>query len=445
MTQVPQLFEHKPISNAVKWASFILVGLPIAFILNDIFIFEVGQVFFSPMKLVLLIGGFTLLKYTHPELLVRSNISSPVLTLFFLYVIIQSISIFYAHNLTILQKVNYFLFNLATLVIVYGLSRLMLKMGSQYFIYTFSKAIKTIFYLSLLFSTVQLLLEDQIIRNIGDFPNNLRDYVTGFNRERLNLCEFLTLGLALIILQNPNQYLKKLLLVFWVFIIIFATNSFTGMLGFTLIFLALPRLKPQYLLSIFILIVLTNLFIWPVVRTNLFTEAELERREYRFQGYIKNYEIDNWRYLSTVTLISEVIKNPTFFGKGYKENESFLIDTQLTYYLIKHRRDYAEVKPISPHSFFSILYDQGIFGFFIFVIMIAALIIFCYRFYVFRNTDQHFYLVSRMTIILLGLTTLRFLFYYHSIHKWHYLVAFIFANTTYHLMRNRPKKTQIIA
>ena len=432
---------YRPISKSVKWGSRILVGLPVAQVLEDIFIFEVGPFFFTPIKFVLLLGGLTLFKYTHPDLIARSKIGSPVLSLFFLYLTIQSISVFYASNLTILQKINYSLFNIATLVIVYALSRFMVKNDYQYLINIFSKTIKIIFYSSLLFATAQLLLKDQIFNNIGSFPSSNSEYVSGFNFERLFLCEFLTLGLAIILLQNPKQYFKKLILFFWVFAIIYATKSFTGMLGFTLLLLVIHRLNPLRFLSILLLGGITYIYLVPILQSELFTEAENKNKEFRFKK-ITDFETDSWRYVSSIHLLSEVLDDPTVFGHGYKENEPFLQDVWRRYVLQRYGKSDTEIKNMSTHTSLSVLYDQGIIGFLIVLLVLTTLFKYCHKFYFLKNINPFSLYIFRITTILSGLMALRFIFYYHSIHRWHFLVAIIFLNASYYLYKTKNYKTE---
>ena len=322
-----QKFENIKAPAYMKQAVLIIMLLPLAQILEDILVLKVGPIFITPIKLVLLMGGLTFIKYLHPIFITSFKLGSPTLKLFFLYSIIQIFSLSYANSITFSQKINYLLFNTASIVIIYGMAKLFLKTNYNYFNYNFSLILKYIFYLSLLFSTFQLAFNDQFVLNIGNFKTGKGGLgVTGFNYERLFLCEFLTLGYGIILLQNANKLLslKIILLGIWVFSIIVATDSFTGMIGFSCLLLCIPKIKMRYVLVLFLVMFINILLVLPFLKSSVFSSEQLRVREYRFQSYFKNYQTDNWRYLSTFAIISEVINNPTYFGMGFKENESYL-------------------------------------------------------------------------------------------------------------------------
>ena len=283
------------------------------------------------------------------------KIGSPVLKLFFLYSFIQICSLTYANGITISQKINYFLLNFSSLVIIYSLSRLFLKADYRYFINKFSLILKYIFFLSLFFSTVQLIINEQLVLNIGNFKGGRGGLgVTGFNYERLFLCEFLTLGYGIYLLKNANKLIswKIIFLGIWVLSIIISTDSFTGILGFCCVILCLPKIKLRYVLALFFVIGINLFLLMPVVKSEIFTTEQLRVRDYRIQSYFENYQTDNWRYLSTLTIISEVIKNPTYFGKGYKENESYLSSLYDQFILTKFGQKVQKRKRYQPIPFF---------------------------------------------------------------------------------------------
>lgn len=430
------------IPKYLNMASLILVLIPISQILEDLLVFKVGPVFFTPIKLVLLVGGFTFIKYLHPRFISSMKIGSPILRLFFLFTLVQIFSITYANGLTVSQKINYFLFNLSSLVIIYGLSKLFLKTDYRYFHNNFSLTIKYIFIFSLIFSTIQLLFNDQLLHNIGSFKGSRGSLgVVGFNYERLFLCEFLTLGYGILLLQNANKIIsfKIIFLGIWVLSIIIATDSFTGILGFCCIISCLPKMKLRYMLALFLVIAINLFLVMPVVKSEIFTTEQLRVREYRIQSYFQNYKTDNWRFISTLAVISDVINNPSYFGRGYKENESYLSSFYDQYLFTKFGKEGKEKKKISTHSFFSIIYDQGVIGFLIFGMLVFSMIRNSIIFY-FAKVSNHFeFMIYRLSCLLASLTILRFIFYYHTIHKWHYLVAIIFLNTSYHIYQSAKR------
>ena len=58
---------------------------------------------------------------------------------------------------------------------------------------------------------------------------------------------------------------------------------------------------------------------------------------------------------------------------GFKENESYLSSLYDQFVLAKFGDVNKEEKKISTHSFFSIMYDQGIVGFLIFGTLIVSM------------------------------------------------------------------------
>ena len=138
-------------SRYIKLATSILVLLPVAQILEDIITFKIGPCIFHSNKVCFTFGGSTFIRYLHPRLISSIKIGSPVLKLFFLYSFIQICSLTYANGITISQKINYFLLNFSSLVIIYSLSRLFLKADYRYFINKFSLILKYIFFLSFVF------------------------------------------------------------------------------------------------------------------------------------------------------------------------------------------------------------------------------------------------------------------------------------------------------
>jgi hypothetical protein len=447
---MPPIFHKRSIPISMKLASLILVGLPAAQILEDICIIEIGPLFITPLKVVLLFGGLILIKYTYPVFMGSPKIASPILFLFILFVMLQTVTIFFADSLETSRKVNYVFYNIATLVIVYSLSRVMIKSNYLYYFQKFSTVINQIFFLSLFFATAQFLMKDQIIRDIGNFPHIWEENVMGLNVERLFLCEFLTLGLAFILLNKSTHFSIKILLSIWVFILIYVTNSFTGLLSFGLILFAFPKLKLKYLLLILLLLSSFYHLILPSLRAD-FSEIVINRRKYRYESYFQNFETSNWRYRSTIAILSEVIRNPTLLGNGFRENENFLSKAWSRYRFDKHGASNAapgqsHVAPrrMSTHTFFSILYDQGILGFLIFLTMVSFSIIYCFKFGTLRPINQYSFTFFRITIIMSGLVIHRFLFYYHSINRWHFIVTIIFLNTGYFLFKNRGQVSVVV-
>ena len=61
-----------------------------------------------------------------------------------------------------------------------------------------------------------------------------------------------------------------------------------------------------------------NLFlIIPVLKSQIFTTEQLGVKDYRAQVIFK-YKTDNWRYISTLAVISDVINNQPILGEAIR-------------------------------------------------------------------------------------------------------------------------------
>ena len=78
-----QKFENIKAPAYMKQAVLIIMLLPLAQILEDILVLKVGPIFITPIKLVLLMGGLTFIKYLHPIFITSFKLGSPTLKLFF--------------------------------------------------------------------------------------------------------------------------------------------------------------------------------------------------------------------------------------------------------------------------------------------------------------------------------------------------------------------------
>jgi hypothetical protein len=417
-----------------RWEAVILMGLPIAQMLEDLLIVGVGPIFLSAVKLTLFVGGLVMLKHCHPHVVARSRIASPFLATFLLFGALQAASVLYAGHLHMSEKVNYFLYHGAGLAIAYGLARALVIGGYAGFVGRFRRALRLIFYSSLLLATAQLLLRDQILRNVGGFPGQLPTYVVGFNWERLFLCEFLTLGLASGLMERGHM-LRKAALAAWTFVIVLASGSTTGLLGLGLVALVTRRVRFHSMVTLGALGAMMYLLVVPAVRTHVFTPNELEREGYRYEANIGNYEENNWRYWSTARLVVEGLHRPTMFGQGYKENEEFLSEPYAEFYLNKHGRQDREQRHMSSHTIVSVMYDQGIVGIVVVTTVLCMAGVYCLRLLSFRTVDAQTHALVRLAVILTGLMLLRMVFYYHSLYRWHFLVAAAFLNAAWYVSR----------
>lgn len=419
-----------------------LLVLPIAALLNDALTYKLGSIFLTPYKLALILSTILLFQ---PFLLIFSKkkfIYSNITIYFVCYCLLLICSIFYSSNLAISQKVNYFLFITCEIIIIIGLSNKLKYVDINRLIESFIRVIIGIFFLSLILSTAQLIFSDQLIYT-GLFASRKITYaITGFNIERLFLCEFLIIGLAMIMFKK--KYLKsiRLILLIWVGFLILYSGSFTGTLGFLgLVLLLIRSFKLKS--SLYYLVILIP-FVY-LVSTNL--ELSLERKatsnEKKFESYFLNASEENWRLVSSIALLDDVVSNPTFLGHGYLSSSRFLKDTFYYYSRDKYGEDNATDKANTSHTFVSVIYDQGILGFILIIIFVFKLLKLILKLY--RNNkhshDTYYNLILKVTYVLSILVLLRFSFYYHTINHWHYLVLIVFTNLTV-LKKNNILSTQ---
>jgi hypothetical protein len=429
-------------SNAtIKKAYYVILSLPLAQVFEDILLFPMGPIFFTPMKFVLFSGCFILIKGLHPRVLLKKKFIYAPLNYFLITLFIQTLSIYYASGLTFSQKLNYYLINFSTLTIVLCLSKIMICGGAVFLSKSFIKISKKIFFSCLVLSSAQMIFRDQLIYNIGNFDNDIGMDIVGFNIERLFLCEFLVIGYSIILLQNSKNPLNMRTILFGVlvFLIIFLSDSKSGLLGFLFIVFAIPKINFRNIVKIVPVVILIIFFIKPFLNNTFMSQEELDIRNRKNKSYFVNYKTENWRFLSSLSLLSEVYNNPTLLGRGYKQNEVFLSALHDNYMILKYNKKYQEKKNVSSHTFFSILYDQGILGFLIYLIMLINYSYFCIKFLLCKYENFYSFFILRITCILTGLMMIRFLFYYHTVYRWHFLILFVFMNYSYQLYKNITK------
>jgi hypothetical protein len=428
-----------------RWDTTILVGLPLAQLLEDLLTVRVGPVYFSAVKLTLFVGGLVMLKHCHPHVLTRTRIASPFLSVFLLFGALQAVSVLYSDHLLMSERVNYLLYHATGMVIVYGLARAMAIGGYAGFLRPFRGGVRLIFYSSLVLGTAQLILRDQIIRNIGGFPDQLGSPVVGFNIERLFLCEFLALGLANALLERGRR-LRKVILIAWTVAIVFASGSVTGMLGLGLVAIVVPSLRISYISMLALLVIATDLFLVPVLRERLLPPEEVEYLEYRYQTNVNEYQQKNWRYWSSMLIVNEALMRPTLFGHGYKESEKYLSEAYGRFYEGKHGREDVEHRVVaSTHTFLSTIHDQGTIGFSLVVILLLLAGNRCLRLISFHPSDMQLNAFVRLAVILTGLMLLRMLLYYHSLYRWHFLVAAVFLNAAWYWTRRERRAKTVLS
>ena len=419
-----------------------LVILPLATLFNDALTYRVGSIFVTPYKLALILSATLLFQSFLSFFSKKNKILSSISILFICYCLLLISSIFYSGSLSISQRVNYFLFISCEIIIIIGFSNKLKYVDINRLIESFIRVIIVIFFLSLILSTAQLIFSDQLIYT-GLFASRKITYaITGFNIERLFLCEFLIIGLAIIIFKK--KYLKsiRLILLLWVGFLITYSSSFTGIIGFIgLMFIISKKINLKS--SLYYSLILIPFFIFLNLNSVELFKSKLSFNEQKFESYTLNASDENWRLISSTALLKEIISNPTFLGHGYLSSAIFLKDVNYYYSRNKYGKSKATDKANTSHTFISVIYDQGILGFILIIIFVYKLLKLILKLY--RNNkhshDTYYNLILKVTFVLSILVLLRFSFYYHTINHWHYLVLIVFTNLTV-LKKNNILSTQ---
>ena len=410
-------------------ASFVLMVLPFAALLNDAFTFKLGSIFVTPYKLALLLSVVFLFESFLFFYKKKQKYLSSISVFFIGYCLLILISVFYSGALAISQKINYFLFISSEIIIIIGLTYKLQNVNISRIINSFIKIVLVIFFSSLVLSTAQLIFKDQIIYT-GLFASRKIIYaITGFNIERLFLSEFLTFGLAMIMFTNKYSKKSRLILFIWVGFLIVYSGSFTGILGFLGLTMILIK-RINFKSFLFLLIIIIPFFLFNKIDLGESINSKLSFNEAKFESYYTNASEENWRFISSLALIKEVISNPTIFGHGFLSNAIFLKDVNYFYSISKYGKSKATDKENTSHTFVSVIYDQGILGLVVLLTFLIKLLILVLKLYRNRmyNLGTNYNLILKITLILSILVLLRFTFYYHSINHWHYLILVVFSN-----------------
>ena len=410
-------------------ASFVLMVLPFAALLNDAFTFKLGSIFVTPYKLALLLSVVFLFESFLFFYQKKQKYLSSISVFFIGYCLLILISVFYSGALAISQKINYFLFISSEIIIIIGLTYKLQNVNISRIINSFIKIVLVIFFSSLVLSTSQLIFKDQVIYT-GLFASRKIIYaITGFNIERLFLSEFLTFGLAMIMFTNKYSKKSRLILFIWVGFLIVYSGSFTGILGFLGLTMILIK-RINFKSFLFLLIIIIPFFLFNKIDLGESVNSKLSFNNAKFESYYTNASEENWRLISSLALIKEVISNPTIFGHGFLSNAIFLKDVNYFYSKSKYGKSKATDKENTSHTFVSVIYDQGILGLVVLLTFLIKLLILVLKLYRNRmyNLGTNYNLILKITLILSILVLLRFTFYYHSINHWHYLILVVFSN-----------------
>lgn len=399
-----------------KYLVLILVG----FFVDHLLTIKLSSVFLSPYKLVLLFLTFMLLlKYNW------RSCNSNVVLLFAIFNLIQIISIYYAPAISFSQKINYFGMHLFAIIVTTLLGAISQKIEYKNISNVLIKVLTWVFLLELLVLIIEFIIGGRLFRfGLLDNPDLDLYRMVGFHWERLYYLEYLILGIVAIYFNDGFNLSMKFLFITLATVIIYISDSYTGRLGFAIVVFIILRLSSvKNYVMISITIVLLAL---PVINDYVFSDFQQQFITKRFENYFIEYETSNWRYYTSLYLIDEFFKAPSILGNGYKANEDKLWN---------YRK-----KQSSSHTFVSILYDHGIVGFFIFLLLTIALFTNAFRIfkYIKNSKNKELQFLGILTISFVVITIGRFLFYYHTINQWTYVFCIILvAFFHYFIKRNQ--------
>lgn len=425
------ILDNSRVNEYPNYNSIIFIlALPFSQLVRDIFIIEILGIYVTTYKVTLLFGSMLMLKYVVPLVSGRYMWASPAMFLYQMFLVLQLFSIFLSNHLSMSQRMNYTFLNLAIIVIILGLSWELSQIQPQIIVKKLNTALELVFWLSIVMGTAQLILRNPIINGMGIIPDNLSYYITGFNYERLFLSEFLTLGITSISVSK-NKYTGKILFILmgWTFLLILLSNSYTGLIGLVGALIISSR---RYARRVLILLPLSIMISF--LSSYIVTDTELLNREEKTKRYIENYDVSNWRYISSISLIREFIRKPTIFGNGYKSNEVHLAPLFDKYYYRKHNRYLSEHKNNSSHTLISILFDQGAIGMITFISFLVLAVktilwLLTIKKRVFTANTENALII--LTSVFMWLMIMRYLFYYHTLQHWFYIIAIVLLNVSY--------------
>ncbi len=403
--------------------------LAISALLRDILIFPVGSIYLTTYKIALLSMAFYSIYnyriYGSGQKGFRKNVTNS----FILFLILLLISILLSHDISINEKVNHFLFNLITLYILILWRSNMGYIDLEKVYNKASRVFMFIFFLELIIGTTQLLFRQQFIPSIGIISGNMPYYIFGLNYERLFLAEFLTIGYAIIIIENKYSFLSRTLLGITVFTIVLISGSFTGLLGLIFAILYSRKLVGNWLSKVSTAVIIALVIFRPAIEQAFLSESSLRYQNARTDYYFNDSYEYNWRLYSGSMIIEAAKKSPQLLGGGFRASNYMLQPYYEFYVSNKSGRETKEDKYVSSHTILSTLYDQGILGFSIILSFIYASFNWIYKSYFAKTEDPFVKNYYKLTGVILILFILRLFLYYHSLIHWHFLVALMLAST----------------
>ena len=427
-----------------------LALLPVCQIIEDFLEVEIFGIFLTPLRIWFLVGLLISVKYLHPKPLLQFIESSKVHSAFFIFCIFNLFSTFQPATAT---STAIFYFGMWLSVIAVSIRFNTNQANSLIEIPKVVTLLKVVFWMNISASSLQVIFRDHIFYRLGSLgsisESHLKypiadttpyaNFVTGLHIERLFLCEFLLIGLVIYLFSNHNL-IFKLLITLWVSLIIVATGSFTGLAAFLL------------LVSIYIIRIFSGLMRWCLiffipfflvilsVQINSKDSKDLLEKIYgskKAASITTEYRSNNWRFVSSEYLIEKLsFDHHLIGGNGFRANEYVLRDVWIAYNQSKHLIDYVEAKPQSVHNMLSVLYDQGLIAF----ISLITMLFFLIKYTLSSNSDPEKILYNKLFQCFLILTSLRFLFYYHSSPRFSLILCIVFFS---YLKQKDSKNTTI--
>ena len=364
-------------SISIRYSLFGLII--ISYLLNDIFLIKLGPSFFYLYRLSLVITTLTLLFKSDFVLRKCSFGRHPLLFSVLLMYFYFLVSMFYRQSF----DANFILYVISIMALyVITLTRIQIK----------PPYLKGGWLLKLwiLVSVVVILQQLHLFPSQGlGIQRSTKLYFSLY--ERLDFLELYIL-LAHLIFNSRSNYIVLL----FSSIIVILTGSFTGFLLLATLFLRFKLNAIKVLVAG--LLFVSSFYIVDAYSDTLFSKLENIQREKRVESKFGEKAVEsNWRLISSIVIIDEVVKNPSVFGRGYNSHLKLV----KPYYWNKEPESYA-----SSHTFISILYDQGFLGFSFFLLV-------CYH--VGRHAIALFKRKQWVGFYIGFAVLLRFMFYHQSL------------------------------
>ena len=335
-----------------------------SFVFKDIFIISIFKFKLDIQDLIsLIIISIFFIFYLNKSFLNNLNIRFGYLCLSFLFLIL--ISIFYNLEVNIGSAVFIFA-GMITLLISYSLKIKEIYKLIKFFVLYFA-IVNFIYYLIQLFFSI--LNSTEIIQ-------------FGFFKERLFFISLLCLAYSIIIKKFKNFIFTTILSAILLGTSLY-TGSLTGTILITIVIFVSNFKNHIRIISLLIITALVFIIIFPqhtiskvpkIVKIISLISNKDER--YQLQDHF-------WRFRSTEKIVNEFKKTPKILGHGYMSHAELLQNDFIVYRELVGES--LKEKKLTTHTFPSIIYDQGILTFILFIIIL------CVPIYRFSNYEEFFF------------------------------------------------------